>query len=186
MITTSTIYSNTKRLNDQNGMLDIAMECAAFLEQIGAFAFKNWINGELIEGPKREKYFVSFKMMFPENMDPDPIVMERLDNIGCKVQMEQDIYRRVVNVKANSTNNTSFEKEGFEKRLFEHNVWVVSIKIPERFLPLDGNTVFKIDDEYIEYEDIEAVYVDSEQTNINGDEEDNEGGGLGDDEEFEF
>ena len=37
MITTSMIYKNTKRLNDQRGALDIAMECADFLEQTGAF-----------------------------------------------------------------------------------------------------------------------------------------------------
>ena len=184
MITTSTIYSNTKYINDHSNFLDIAMECAAFLEQIGAFAFKNWINGELVQGPVCEKYFVKMKIMFPENMDPDPAVFERLTNIGCKVELKQDIYRRVVNVKTDD-DDASFSKEGFEKRMFEHNIWIVSLKIPERFLPLDGNTLFKIDDEYIEYNDIEAVYVGVENENIEND----RGGGDdmgGDDEEPDF
>lgn len=165
MITTSTIYNNTKTVNEHNGMLDMAMEVAAFLDQIGAFAFKNWIDGEVIDGPKRDKFFIKIKLMFPTNVIPDPSVIERLENLKCKTELKKDIYRRVIHVRERDTDQMN-NRNGFEKRLVEHNVWVLTLMIPERYLPLDGNTVFKIDDEYHNYNDLEAIYINNEKEQL--------------------
>lgn len=164
MITTSTIYKNTKNVNDNYGKLDAAMEVAAFLEQVGAFAFDNWIDGELVYGPVIEKYYVTIKMMFPKKLPPNPAVFERLTNLECIVELNEDTYKRVALIRDDKVQPLEFSADnGFTKKTFEHRVWIVTVRVPQRYLSLDGNTVFNIDGEDIYYSDIEAVYQGEEE-----------------------
>ena len=198
MITTSTIYKNTKNVNENYGKLDAAMEVAAFMDQIGAFAFDNWIDGELVFGPQVEKYYVTIKLMFPNKMPPNPAVFERLSNLECMIDLEEDTYKRVSLIK-NDDNIQPIEysaQNGFQKKVFEHKVWIVTIRVPQRYLALDGNTVFNIEGEDILYSDIEAVYQNEEEAEESASSEfggggDMGGAGFGDeggggDDDFEF
>ena len=45
----------------------------------------------------------------------------------------------------------------------QHKVWLINIKIPQRFLVMDGNTVFNIDGRDVYYDDLEAVYMTMKQ-----------------------
>lgn len=192
MITTSTIYKNTKNVNDDYGKLDAAMEVAAFMEQIGAFAFDNWIDGELVFGPQIEKYYVTIKLMFPNKMPPNPAVFERLTNLECMVELEEDTYKRVALIKDDSERPIEYTAEqGFRKKVFEHRVWVVTIRVPQRYLALDGNTMFNIDGEDIQYSDIEAIYQGEEEAEQSAASSMGRGGDDfgslgGDDEDFKF
>lgn len=160
MITTSTIYKNTRNVNENTNKLDAAMEVAAFLEQMGAFAFEHWIDAEVVYGPVIEKFYVTMKLMFPKKMPPDLAVIERLCNLDCIVTLEEDTYKRVVHVREKSDNDIHGMRtySGFQKKLCEHKVWIIDMKIPQRFLSLDGNTVYNIDGDDILYSDIEAIY----------------------------
>lgn len=155
MITTSLIYKNTKQLNDNTSMLDVAMECADFMEQTGAFAYKNWEDGELVDGPFLDRYFVAFTLMYPKKKAPDPDYIARIMKLDCIVKMEKDEYRRVY---FERNEDVKFGEQMFTKNIGKHEVWLVHIKIPQRFLILDGNTVFNIDGRDMYYDDIEAVY----------------------------
>lgn len=164
VITTSTIYKNTKNVNDDYGKLDAAMEVAAFLEQVGAFAFDNWIDGELVYGPAIEKYYVTIKLMFPKKMPPNPAVFERLTNLECIIEFDEDTYKRVALIRDDNVEPIEYSADnGFHKKIFEHKVWIVTLRVPQRYLSLDGNTVFNIDGEDIYYSDIEAIYQGEEE-----------------------
>lgn len=195
MITTSTIYKNTKNVNDDYGKLDAAMEVAAFMEQIGAFAFDNWLDGELVFGPQIEKYYVTIKLMFPNKMPPNPAVFERLTNLECMVELNEDTYKRVALIKDENVQPFEYTtQQGFHKKVFEHKVWIVTIRVPQRYLALDGNTMFNIDGEDILYSDIEAIYQGEEEAeesaassmDSGGDDFGGLGSGEGGDEDFEF
>jgi len=155
MITTSMIYKNTKRLNDQHGALDIAMECADFLEQTGAFAYTNWEDGEVISGPFISNYYVDITLMFPQQKTPDPDYISRLTKLECLVEMTKDEYKRVYYER---NENVKFGAEMFSKKVSTHKVWIINIKIPQRYLVLDGNTLFNIDGKDVYYDDLEATY----------------------------
>lgn len=186
MITTSTIYRNTRRVNEETSKLDAAMEVAGFLEQVGAFAFDNWVDGELVFGPLIEKYYVTVKLMFPQKLPPNPAVFDRLTNLECIVELEKDTYKRVALVKDNTRSSIEMGSgEAFQKQMFTHKVWVLTLKVPQRYLALDGNTMFNIDGEDILFNDLEAIYQTDEQEELNnnsGGSEPDEGG----DEGFEF
>lgn len=158
MITTSYIYKNTKRLNDNSNSLDTVLECVDFLDRMGASSFKNWLNGELVAGPTISKFFVRTVFMFPEKLLPDPDFIERLQSMNCIVNLTKDSYQRVEYVRNEITSSNPLTRH-----LVEHKVWLIEILIPQKYLALDGNTLFNIDGEDIEYEDLDVIY-DSEAT----------------------
>lgn len=158
MITTSYIYKNTKRLTNNASLLDVALECADFLDRMGASSFKNWLNGELVAGAEIKKYHVRTVYMFPQALTPDPDFIERLQAMNCIVDFKADTYNRVDYVRIDDNPESELQK-----KLFKHDVWLIEILIPIKYLALDGNTVFNIDGEDIEYDDIDTVY-DSEAT----------------------
>lgn len=186
MITTSTIYKNTKNVNDDYSKLDAAMEVAAFLEQVGAFAFDNWVDGELVFGPLIEKFHVTVRIMFPKKLSPNPAVFERLTNLECMVEFEEDTYKRVALIKDDNVDAIEYgSNNGFSKKTFEHKVWIVTLRVPQRYLSLDGNTVFNIDGEDIFYSDIEAIYQGDEEAEASA--ADDMGSSSGDlDDDFGF
>lgn len=154
MINSSAVYRNTKNVDGDESILDVAMECAFFLEQIGALGYRNWDKGEIINGPHVSRFFSTITLMFSASALPDGTVLDRLKNMKCRVSHETDIYRRVITYRED--NDTS----NYKQEVVDHKVWNVTIKIPNRYLALDGNTVMNIDDEDIYYDDIEVVYND--------------------------
>lgn len=167
MITTSMIYNNTKRINDDANALDIAMECADFLEQTGAFAFKNWEDGEFISGPYIDSYYVEFTLMYPKKRTPDPDYISRLTALDCFIDMQEDRYKRVYYER---NPDIKFGENMFDRKVSEHIVWLITIKVPQRFLVLDGNTVFNIDGKDVYYDDLESIYdEDIEESKVDSD-----------------
>lgn len=175
MITTSMIYKNTKRINDQVGALDIAMECAAFLEQSGAFVYRNWEDGELVGGPLIENYYVGISLMFPSKKTPDPAYIARLTNMDCIVEMNKDHYHRVYYER---NTDVKFGENMFKKLMSKHEVWIINIKIPQRYLVIDGNTIFNVDGRDMYYDDLEATY--DEDASTKAEESSGDGGGDND------
>lgn len=172
MITTSMIYKNTKRLNDQQGALDIAMECADFLEQTGAFVYTNWEEGEVVAGPYIKNHYVEITLMYPQKKTPDPDYIMRLTKLDCIVEMTKDEYKRVYYER---NPEVKLGDGMFAKKMSTHNVWLINIKIPQRFLVMDGNTVFNIDGRDVYYDDLEAVYDDEAAANTEDDSSDDMG-----------
>lgn len=170
MIKSSTIYRNTKNLNDDVSLMDVAMECAYFLEQLGALAFTNWDKGELVSGPYVDKFFSTITMMFPKDHSPDMTVLERLSQMNCKFSYEQETYRRVISYKENE------DDRDYKTKAVDHHVLLLTIKIPNRYLALDGNTVYNIDGIDVNYEDIDVVYDDVSSQETESSDED---GGMG-------
>lgn len=179
MINSSAVYRNTRNLDGDTSLMDVAMECAYFLEQIGALAYRNWDKGEIINGPIVSRFFSTITFMFSAKALPDITVLERLKKMQCKISYETDTYRRVVNYREGESENAEYYQ-----KVVDHKVWLLTIKIPNRYLALDGNTVMDIDGEEIYYDDIEIVYNDEAEEAMNQEDDGGFGGGGGMDDDF--
>lgn len=178
MINSSAVYRNTRNLDGDSSLMDVAMECAYFLEQIGALGYRNWDKGEIINGPHVSRFFSTITFMFSSKALPDISVIERLKRMQCKISYETDTYRRVVTYRDDGEENAEYYQ-----KVVDHKVWLLTIKIPNRYLALDGNTIMSIDGDDIYYDDIEIVYNDEaeEAMNQGGDDD---FGGLGGADDF--
>lgn len=150
MIKSSVIYRNTKNLDADTTLMDAAMECAYFLEELGILAYRNWDKGELVSGPYLSRFHTTVTFMFSIKALPDLLAIDRLKKMDCLVSAEKDTYERVVRRKRG--------EQDYEFVKIEHKVLLITIKIPSRYLALDGNTVMNIDGEDIYYDDIDVIY----------------------------
>lgn len=167
MIKSSVIYRNTKNLDSQTNLMDAAMECAFFLEELGILGYKNWDKGELVSGPFLTRFHTTVTFMFSIKAMPDLLAIDRMKNMNCLTSVKKDVYERVV--KKQTTDSD------YNLHKVKHQVLLITIKIPNRYLALDGNTVMNIDGEEIYYEDIDAIYDDD----IAASGEDQDDGGFG-------
>ena len=173
MIKSSVIYRNTKNLDGDVKLMDAAMEAAFFIEELGILAYRNWEKGEVVGGPYLTRFHTTITLMYSMKTMPDMLALDRLKNMDCLTTVVKDEYERVIREKE------SEESIDYTFRKVKHKVILITIKIPNRYLALDGNTIMNIDGDDVYYDDIDVIY-DGDAQGGDGDDEFGDGGG-GDD-----
>ena len=72
------IIKNIQNLYESNSSLGILKDFERVLDELDLYAFANWKQGELVEGPIYEKYFVTCTLMWPYKRKPDTRGAKRL------------------------------------------------------------------------------------------------------------
>jgi hypothetical protein len=157
MRTLKIINDNIRKVSDTNTLLDMLLEFEGVLDSFDIYAYRNWRNGEIIEGPKLGRYFIEVSVMYPYKDMPDPDAIKRLQTNQCEVKMYKD--QLVRPGKVQSIEDTEIKMRGDQARRVakpvHEDVWVVDIKMPRRF-------VDEFSTEQIEA--AEDAYVDMEAT----------------------
>lgn len=79
-----------QNLYDQEGLLDILLGVEEYLDNMDLYAYKNWIHGELVEGPVVSKYWVETTFKYYHETFPDPRGALIFDNQGTIVSVRKD------------------------------------------------------------------------------------------------
>lgn len=149
-------------LHSNINILDLLMEFERTLDNTNIYAYENWMEGEIIDGPMIDRYWVTVVFMYPAKMRPDPLGAKRLEKYGCKVVMEKDTFKAPTKIRGRSSYSDFTNRVAKVKT---HNIWTVAITMPKRFLDeriLD--TIEHYADEnslVVDTEDISAAYDDS-------------------------
>lgn len=136
-----------KKIMDSDTLLDVLVQMEDFLDNMDLYAFKNWIDGIIVEGPEISRYWVSMSIMYDYDKMPDPSGAIRLINVGAKVEFKeielQDnelSTKNKINIDTlgngyNSNligspigNNSPKVKKKYNKK------WIVEITIPRQFI----------------------------------------------------
>lgn len=143
------ITGTIARLSRDVVSMDFLLALHASLEKIGVFAYKNWENGELVDGPYVSRYWVESAWMWPYKSMPDPAAAARLLKFGCLVDFKEDTFVKPVRVGGEEDlENPQTRKAQSTK----HKVWVVTLKMPRKV----------IDDELFDVIDSEKIMTDNE------------------------
>ena len=59
---------------------------------LNVYSYKNWFDGEVVDGPHLTRYWCEISLMYPYDRMPDPAGGERLLARDCKVSYKQDHY----------------------------------------------------------------------------------------------
>ena len=86
------IIRNTQSLYAVGPTLGILKDFERVLDELDVYVFDNWQDGELLEGPKDSRHFVTCSFMWPLDQMPDPVGGKRLLDRGCKVTFKKDLY----------------------------------------------------------------------------------------------
>lgn len=171
------IISTIKGVMTSDGSMSVLLDFERVLDESDIYAFKNWINGELVQGPNVGRYSVKCTFMWPYKLMPDPIGAKRLLAVGCRVKFVKTKIRVPIEVKSydDFVQGTRYPK-GVERK-----VWLVNIEIPLELMDNIKEGSIDIEDQTIDLADIDEAYdedLDKEgmQQEVGGGEE---AGGMG-------
>ena len=114
-----------------NNILDILIEFERTLDNAEVFAYKNWILGELVEGPEISRYWVRTVWMYPYLTMPDPDGGLRLTKLGAKVNFKKGIFKKPVRVRGPED---WVDPETKRAKMVEHEIWLVTIDLPIKYI----------------------------------------------------
>lgn len=125
-----------KNIEETPHLLNILLEIEDVLDSLDIYVFRNWIEGEIVEGPIVKRYWSEIILKFASDKMPDPRAGLRLLKHGIQVKFRK-------------------EKEGNEHK--QTDIWLVELSVPRILLGgmRDMSTDF-YDDE-IDIQDINSA-----------------------------
>lgn len=118
-----------RELNALN-MQGTLIQVEDYLDNNHIYAFENWIDGIVWDGPNVRRYWIDFTLKYPYKKMPDPRGAMRLVNTGAKVTYKEDTETISVTPK-NADDLDPLTNKPKEKELA---IWLVTILVPRRFI----------------------------------------------------
>lgn len=118
------------RIESNEDILDIMIDFENYLDTNNTYAFKNWIDGEIVGGPFIKRYWVKVMLKYPYNKMPDPNGGVRLLKHGTKIHYDIKYEERPIQIKSPSDYQPGTKKAKMKK----HKIWVITMLIPRRFV----------------------------------------------------
>lgn len=157
------IVSTIKGIMTSDGSMSVLLDFERVLDEADIYAFKNWILGELVQGPDTGRYTVTCTFMWPYKLMPDPRGAKRLLALGCNLSFAKGKVNIPIEVKdyEDFVPGTNYPKAVAKK------VWFVRIEIPLELMDEIKEGSIDLADQTIDLEDIEDAYnedLDKEET----------------------
>ena len=124
------IISNIENIYGSNNSLSLLKDFERVIDELDVYVYENWLDGELVEGPKETRYFVECTFMWPENKMPEPRGGQRLLDYGCRVQFGQDQFAKVRKIKTPDDIRPGTRKGKIDTQ----EVWLVRITMPKKLM----------------------------------------------------
>jgi len=124
------IIRNVQDLYALSPSLGTLKDFERVIDELDVYVFKNWEDGELLEGPKDQRHFVECSFMWPVDKMPDPSGGKRLTDHGCKVYYSKDVLFRPRPIKGPEDYRPGTTKG----RIDGHPIWVVKIRMPKELI----------------------------------------------------
>jgi hypothetical protein len=122
-----------------------------FMDSLDLYVFKNWFEGEIVDGPKIRRYWVSMTLKYAYQEMPDPAGAERLIRHGVKV-----FYRKAKEESSVDVETPDDLESNNKPKMKQEEIWLIEIQIPRRFIEEldDSDLEMHVDDEIVDVEDV--------------------------------
>ena len=157
------LLNNTKEIFMTDSAVSTLLDFERVLDELDLYAFENWKQGELVEGPKYEKYFVTCTFMWPYKKMPNPKGAARLTEYDCEVEYKQDFFEHTKKVK----NPTDFKPGTKVPKMIKTPVWLVTIVMPKKLMQDIEQGALELESGTVDLEDIDQAYETGEDENSN-------------------
>jgi len=148
------ILDNIKTLYVTENTLETLMDFERVIDELDTYVFKNWIKGELVEGPLYEKYFVTCTFMWPEKMMPDPRAGERMLAYNIRVRYKKSELEYPVEVESPD----DYRPGTRMPKLVKKPIWLVEITIPKQLMREIHRGSVSLESDTVDLEDIKQSY----------------------------
>ena len=148
------VIENTKEIFMTDSAVDTLMDFERVLDELDLYVFANWKKGELVEGPKYEKYFVTCTFMWPYKLMPDPRGGERLLSYDCEVYYSKDDLEYPIEI----TSPDDYEPGTKMPKMGKKPVWLVTIVMPKKLMQEIQQGSLELESATLDLEDVEQAY----------------------------
>jgi hypothetical protein len=160
------IVDTIKGIYMSDGAMSTLLDFERVMDEADVYAFKNWLVGELVDGPVIGRYSCKCVFMWPYKLMPNPKGALRLTNVGCKVTYGKGEIKVPVEVK----DYDDFVPGGRYPKMIERKVWFVEITIPFDLMDDIKEGSIDLADQTIDLSEIEDAYdEDLESSMTDGD-----------------
>ena len=154
------VIENTKEIFMTDSSLNTLLDFERVLDELDIYVFARWKEGELVEGPVYEKYFVTCTFMWPYKLMPDPRGGERLLDYDCEVYYSKDTLEYPIKVK----NPDDFAPGTKMPKMKKAPVWLVKIVMPKKLMQEIQQGSLDLESATLDLEDIEKAYEEGEDS----------------------
>jgi hypothetical protein len=124
------IISNIEQIYGSNNSLNLLKDFERVIDELDVYVFDNWIDGEIVDGPRESRYFVECTFMWPKDEMPEPAGAKRLTEYGCRVQVAESKIAQVRKIR-----KPEDIRLGTRKGKIDHkDVWLFKIAMPKKLM----------------------------------------------------
>jgi hypothetical protein len=164
----SDVINNTKEIFMTDSSLTTLLDFERVLDELDLYVFANWKEGELVEGPVYEKYFVTCTFMWPYKLMPDPRGGERLLSYDCEVYYGKDHLEYPAEIRDPS----DFKSGTKMPKMAKKPVWLVTIVMPKKLMQEIQQGSLELEGSTLDLEDVEQAYEEGTADTAQYDQED--------------
>jgi len=124
------IIKNIEQVYGSNNSLSMLQDFERVIDELDVYVYDNWIDGELVSGPKESRYFIECTFMWPKDKMPEPKGGQRLLEYNCKVQYAEQTLAKVRKIKTPDDIRPGTKKG----KIDVEDVWMVKIQMPKRLI----------------------------------------------------
>ena len=124
------IIKNIEGIYESNSSFNILKDFERVLDELDIYVYDNWEDGELAEGPKIDRHWVTCKFFWPRAKMPDPMGGKRLLDYDCKVS-----YQKTHLIEPRKIRKPDDIRPGTKKgKLDKKAIWIVEIMMPKKLI----------------------------------------------------
>jgi len=124
------IIQNIEQIYGSNNALNLLKDFERVLDELDVYVYDNWIDGELVSGPKESRYFVECTFMWPKENMPEPRGGLVLTDYGCKVQVAESKIAKVRKIKTPNDIRSGTRKGKIDLE----DIWMIKISMPKKLM----------------------------------------------------
>lgn len=148
------IVKNIKDISTSDGSINVLLDFERVLDDADLYAYKNWIIGELVDGPDIGRYTVACTFMYPKKLMPDPRGGKRLVRLGCQVRFKKAIIKVPIEIK----DAEDYKAGTHYPKMTDKHVWLVNIVMPKDLMNEIREGSIDLAGEQIDLEDLDEAY----------------------------
>jgi len=124
------LVKNIESVYDSDTAFQVLKDFERVLDQVDLYVYSNWQDGELLDGPKIDRHWITCRFMWPRSKMPDPMGGKRLTEYDCKIGYKKDHI-----IRPRKIEDPDDYRPGTKKgKLDRHPVWVVEIQMPKKLI----------------------------------------------------
>lgn len=124
------VIANIEQVYGSNNSLKLLKDFERVIDELDVYVYDNWIDGELVAGPKESRYFVECTFMWPEDKMPEPAGGKRLVEYGCRVQVAESQIAKVRQIKTPDDIRPGTRKG----KIDQEPIWMIKISMPKKLM----------------------------------------------------